>query len=237
MEILQTMRRELNSRMDSVIIRMDSRPSDRQLVDRQRSKSSRMPSPVFSPIRDVPRELSNTYPRQIFTSDLTLSITETSSVSSSVSTSVETSVLDCSGGCSGAVYHPYEEGEFEDICVQIYEHLDEQDNLLKSEEFSTPESSFGDHDTTSDGSDTASESSILCTDNRYDSVSDSDLMLSIPSYDEEGVEYYLSPSDSEEQEIKSHCSVSTSSSDQYYQYCYPDDDDENASFDDDCPEP
>ena len=236
-EMLQTMLRdirqgneafrlEVSSRLDSMISRMDSMCSARQLVDRHRSRSSRMPSPVFSPIRDIPRELSNTY------HGLMSPISETPSVSVSVSTSVETSSVDYSG-CSGHTSSPYEEGEFEDICIMMSECLDEEENIRNCEQSPTSESSPFDTDATSDFSDSESP---IASDNRYDYVSDSDLILSIPSYDEEGVEYYLSPSDSEEQDIKSYHSVSTTSSDQFYQY-YFSDDDENASFDDDCPEP
>ena len=114
------------------------------------------------------------------------------------------------------------------------ECLDEEENIRNCEQSPTSESSPIDTDATSDFSDSESP---IASDNRYDYVSDSDLILSIPSYDEEGVEYYLSPSDSEEQDIKSYHSVSTTSSDQFYQYYFSDDDDENASFDDDCPEP
>ena len=71
----------------------------------------------------------------------------------------------------------------------------------------------------------------------YDPASDSDVISSNPSYDEEDVEYLIPPSDSEEiDEMKSLPSVSTTSSDQYYTYYFSDDDDANACFDDDCPE-
>jgi len=220
------------ARIDRMEQRMDSMQERLTGVGHQRSRSHRMSNSMFSPIRDVPRELSNTYFRHVPTPALTQSaVAENPLVSASVSDSVETPIIDYSG-CSGSTSNPYEEGEFEDICVMISEHLDEED-ILKCEESPTSESSLDNPDTTSGVSDS---NSPIASDNRYDSVSDSDLILSIPSYDEEDVEYYLTPSDSEEQDIKSYYSVSTTSSDQYYQYCFSDDDDENASFDDDCPE-